>query len=293
LASPFTTILLIGEGSFLKQLGTRLMHPNRSIWAHLSNEALAPGFARLGLNPLAADLTDPFLAKMAVANADIIYHLAGKRVHGKPTPEMADLKGLRNILTSLPPGSPKRYIYESSLDVYEGMAGEVMDEKMICRPKSQTGRIFVEAERELLARFSENGFPAMILRTASLYSPMPGIYNQVRSGSYQIPADLPPVLHRIYLEDYLEILLQAMEKGRPGQIYNITDQEPHTPNDYFKTMAASLGVSSPQPLSPLSSEGPKPRYSNGKLLREFGYSLRFPTFREGLAHGIQTAQTEA
>ena len=270
------------------------MHPDRSIWAHLSNEALAPGFARLGLNPLSADLADPFLAKMAVANADVIYHLAGKRVHGKPAPEPSDLKALKNILSVLPSGSPQRYIYESSLDVYDGMSAEVFDEKVICRPKSPTGRIYIEAERELLSRFSEKGFPAIILRAASVYAPMPGIYNQVREGRFQIPADMPSILHRIYIEDYLDILVQAMEKGRPGQIYNITDQEPHTPNDYFKTMAASLGVSFPaSPSTSPSNESPRSCYSNENFLREFDFALRFPTFREGLAHGIQKAQAEA
>ncbi len=294
MASPFTTILLIGEGNFLKQLGPRLLHPDRSIWVLLSNEALAPGFARLGLNPLSADLADPFLAKMAVANADVIYHLAGKRVHGKPAPELSDLKALKNILSVLPPGYPKRYIYESSLDVYDGMFAEVLDEKVICRPKSPAGRILIEAERELLSRFSEKGFSALILRAASIYAPMPGIYNQVREGRYQIPADMPSLLHRIYIEDYLDLLAQAMEKGRPGQVYNIADQEPHTPNDYFKTMAASLGVSFPEaPPASSPNQTPLPRYSNEKLLREFGFSLRFPTFREGLSHGIQKAQAEA
>jgi nucleoside-diphosphate-sugar epimerase len=105
---------------------------------------------------------------------------------------------------------------------------------------------------------------------------------------------MPAVLHRIYIEDYLDLLVQAMEKGRPGQIYNITDQEPHTPNDYFKAMAASLGVSSPPSLSaPLPAEAPPARYPNEKLLREFNFSLRFPTFREGLSHGIQKAEAEA
>lgn len=294
MAGPFTTILLIGEGNFLKQLGTRLMHPDRSVWVHISNEALAPGFARLGLNPLAADLSDPFLAKMTVANADVIYHLAGKRVHGRPTPEPADLKILRNILSSLPQDSPKRYIFESSLEVYDGMTAELFDEKVICRPKSQTGKIWIEAERELLSRFSEKGFPAMILRAASVYAPVPGIYTQVREGRYQIPPDLPPVLHRIYVEDYLDLLAEAIEKGRPGQIYNVVDQEPHTPNDYFKAMAASLGVAFAEAASAASpAEGPSPRYRNEKFLREFGFSLRFPTFREGLLHGIGQAQPQA
>jgi nucleoside-diphosphate-sugar epimerase len=286
--------LLIGDGNLLKQLGTRLQHPDRSIWAHLTNEALAPGFARLGLNPIAADLSDPFLAKMTVANADVIYHLAGKRVHGRPAPEPTDLKILRNILSSLPSGSPQRYIFESSLEVYDGMTAEPFDEKVICRPKSPAGKIWVEAERELLSRFSEKGFPAMILRAASVYAPMPGIYNQVREGRYQVPADMPAVLHRIYIEDYLDLLVQAMEKGRPGQIYNIADQEPHSPEEYFKAMAASLGVAFPVTgsASP-TAEGPPPRYRNEKFLREFGFSLRFPTFREGLVHGIEQAQLQA
>lgn len=290
MAKAFTTILLIGEGNFIKQLGVRLLKEEHSVWALISSDGLAPGFARLGLNPLAADLSEPFLAKMAVANADVIYHLAGRRQHGYPTPEPADLKGLQNILSVLPRGAVKRYIYESSVAVYEGAAPEAegVSEKAFCRPKGSTGRIHLEAEREILARFSGDGFPGVILRAGALYQPFPGIFDQVRRGAYQIPPDLPPLFHRIYLEDYLDILVAAMERGRPGQVYNVVDNEPHTPAAYFNEMAAQLGVPPPASTEPAP---PPIRYQNQKLLREFNLSLRFPTYREGLQDGI--ARTEA
>lgn len=296
MTKAFTTILLIGEGNLTKQLGLRLLRHNHSVWALISSDGLAPGFARLGINPLAADLTEPFLAKMAVANADVIFHLAGRRQHGMSVPEPADLKGLQNILSVIPRGAIKRYIYESSLAVYDGAApdqgspGAGIDEKAFCRPKSSTGRIHLEAEREILARFSEGGFPGITLRTGSVYHAAPGILDQVRRGAYQVPADLPPHLHRIYLEDYLDILIAAMEKGRPGQTYNVVDQEPHTPAEYFNQMATMLGVSPLIPPGPESGATPAVRYRNEKLLREFGVTLRCPTYREGLLDSLQRAE---
>lgn|GEM_PF-3405275 len=292
----FTTILLIGEGNLTKQLGLRLLQQNHSVWALISADGLAPGFARLGINPLVADLSEPFLAKMAVANADVIFHLGSRRQHGMSVPEPADLKGLQNILSVIPRGAIKRYIYESSLAVYDGLApGQnpgvpvAVDEKIFCRPKSASGRIHLEAEREILARFSEGGFPGIILRAGSVYQAVPGILDQVRRGSYSLPADLPPHFHRIYLEDYLDILIAAMEKGRPGQAYNVVDQEPHTPAEYFNQMAAMLGVPPLIPSGPESGATPPVRYQNEKLLREFGMTLRCPTYREGLVDSLQKA----
>lgn len=290
----FTTILLIGEGSLTKALGLRLLQHDHSVWALISSDGLAPGFARLGINPLAADLSEPFLAKMAVANADVIYHLAGRRQHGISAPEPADLKALQNILSVIPRGTVKRYIYESSLAVYDNLVpgqnlpAAGIDERVFSRPKSATGRIHLEGEREILARFSEEGFPGIILRTGALYQAAPGILDQVRRGAYQLPGDLPPLFHRIYLEDYLDILVAAMEKGRPGQAYNVVDQAPHTPAEYYNEMAKMLGV---PPLIPSSSDPPAAphavRYQNEKLQKEFGLTLRFPTFREGLLDGLQ------
>lgn len=294
---PFTTILLIGEGNLTKQLGVRLLQHDHSVWALISSDGLAPGFARLGINPLAADLSEPFLAKMAVANADVIYHLAGRRQHGSAAPEPTDLKTLQNILSVIPRGAVKRYIYESSLAVYDNVVpgqsapGAGIDEKTFCRPKSSTGRIHLEGEREILARFSEEGFPGIILRTGAVYQAIPGILDQVRRGTHPLPADLPPLFHRINLEDYLDILVAAMEKGRPGQAYNVVDQAPHTPAEYYNEMATMLGVA---PLIPAGSETQAPvpgvRYQNEKLLKEFGLTLRFPTYREGLLDGLQKAE---
>jgi nucleoside-diphosphate-sugar epimerase len=294
LPKHFTTILLIGEGNLIKQLGMRLLREDHSVWALISSDGLAPGFARLGINPLVADLSEPFLAKMAVANADVIYHLASRRQHGMAAPEPIDLKALQNILSVIPKGTIQRYIYESSLAVYDNVVpgqnlpGTAIDEKVFCRPKSASGRIHLEGEREILARFSEEGFPGIILRTGAIYQSAPGILDQVRRGTYQIPTDLPPLFHRIYLEDYLDILIAAMEKGRPGQAYNVVDHAPHTPAEYFNQMAAMLGVA---PLISSDSESGAAasaiRYQNEKLLKELGISLRFPTYREGLLDSLQ------
>lgn len=277
---------MIGEGALVKQLGQRLLRPDRSVWVVVSAEGLAPGVVQLGLNPLVADLSDPFFTKMAVAHADVIYHLAGRRRHGAPSPEPADLKGLQTILSLLGPRAVRRYIYESSLAVYDGLPGDLLDEKAVCRPESAPGRIALQAEEALLYRFSRDGFPAVIFRSGAVYQPMPGIYDQVREGTYHMPSDLPSVFHRIYIEDYLDLLVAALEKGRPGQIYNVTDHAPHRPGPYFSYLAEIVGGTL-LPFPETSESAPPPRYRNEKLLEEFNFSLRFPTFREGLTDAVQ------
>ena len=89
----------------------------------------------------------------------------------------------------------------------------------------------------------------------------------------------------------IRAIIAALERGRPGEIYNATDDEPVSQLAFFSWLATKLG----KPLPPVASASPEvsrrrgltsKRISNRKLRTELGCELKFPTFREGYAAEI-------
>jgi nucleoside-diphosphate-sugar epimerase len=83
-----------------------------------------------------------------------------------------------------------------------------------------------------------------------------------------------------------------MEKPNPGAIYNIADDEPAPPQDVVAYAAELLGIAPPPlidfedaDLSPMARSFylDSKQVSNAKIKSELGISLKFPTYREGLA----------
>jgi len=87
-------------------------------------------------------------------------------------------------------------------------------------------------------------------------------------------------------------IIAALERGRPGEIYNAVDDEPVTQRDFFAWLAAKLNRPMP-PSAPEDAEMSRKRgvtnkrLSNRKLKAELGYAFRYPTFREGYGAEIK------
>jgi nucleoside-diphosphate-sugar epimerase len=82
-----------------------------------------------------------------------------------------------------------------------------------------------------------------------------------------------------------------LKSGRPGEIYNVVDDEPVTQIHFFQWLADSLG----RPLPPRAPEDPaaspkrgatNKRISNRKLKMELGCPLVYPNFRLGYSAEI-------
>lgn len=95
----------------------------------------------------------------------------------------------------------------------------------------------------------------------------------------------------------------ALERGRPGQAYNIVDDQPATWSEVFTAMAAAFGAPPPRRvprwlmrlIAPYVAQliGASIRVSNAKAKTELGWQPRFHTFREGIAAMVSGADEDA
>lgn len=189
------------------------------------------------------------------------------------------LDGTRNIIEWLCGASIDKYVYTSSTSVYGQTDGSVVDETSPTEPKSETSKVLVDTEQLL------RGFPAIILRLAGIYGPERGhLFRQYLSGKATMTGDGSRYLNMIHRDDVVRAIVAALERGGPGEIYNVSDDEPVTQLEFFqwlsKTLNRPMPPFAPEPIS-LKRGITNKRVSNRKLRQELRCELAYPNYRVG------------
>jgi nucleoside-diphosphate-sugar epimerase len=118
---------------------------------------------------------------------------------------------------------------------------------------------------------------AIVLRLAGIYGPGRNPLDWIRQGSV---GSSRKYVNLIHAEDLAAICLLALDKGKPGEVYNVSDGTPRTWNELCATAQQRWGVAAAAIKEDHSSGK---RISNAKLRAELGYALRHPDLYEALA----------
>jgi nucleoside-diphosphate-sugar epimerase len=280
-------VLIIGPGYVGVELGRQLAGAGHTVFGLRRTAAPEPAVA--GLHPLLGDITDPASLAQLPGQFDWVVNCVSSTHGGVDDYRRVYRDGMRNLLAWLAPTPPRKFVYTSSTGVYGQNDGSWVDETGAVEPPTETGRVLVEAENELLAAVREHGFPAVVLRVAGIYGPGRGWwFKQFLAGEARLEGDGGRWLNMIHRDDVAGCIAAALSNGCAGEIYNAVDDEPVRQRDFFAWLARELG----RPLPPTAPEDAlanrkrgvtSKRISNAKLKRELGYAFRFPTFREGYA----------
>ena len=135
------------------------------------------------------------------------------------------------------------------------------------------------------------GVEVDVMRLAGIYGPGRNALERLRAGDARRVVKPDQVFNRIHVADIAGAALRLIERDEPGGVWNIADREPAPPQDVIAFAADLLGVAPPaeEPFEGAAmSEMARSFYEDnrrvsiGKLEREAGYPLQFPTYREGL-----------
>jgi nucleoside-diphosphate-sugar epimerase len=118
----------------------------------------------------------------------------------------------------------------------------------------------------------------------------------VRKRRFPIVGDGGGVFSHIHIDDAATATALAVEHGEPG-IYNIVDDDPAPVRDWLPVLASALGAKPPRHVPRwlarlLAGEAAVVTMtetrgsSNEKAKRELGWQLRYPSWRQGFAHGL-------
>lgn len=180
----------------------------------------------------------------------------------------------------------------STIGVYGEHDGGWVDEDTPPAPASARGQSRLDQERAWGQLGERIGLAPHIFRLPGIYGPGRNQLVTVRSGKARRLVKPGQVFNRIHVEDIASALKASMEAPEAGYLFNVSDDLPAPPQDVVLHACELLGVTPPPEvafdaatLSPMAASfyGECKRVRNGRLKRQLGVSLAFPTYREGLA----------
>ncbi|HMQ30889.1 MAG TPA: NAD-dependent epimerase/dehydratase family protein [Chloroflexaceae bacterium] len=305
-------ILITGAGGYIgRHLAAALRGRDEPVRAlDLAPESLAP-LAALGAEPVVADACDAAALRQALAGARVVYHLAGSALGDRAAIWRANA-GSAETLAELCAGLPglKALVYASSGALYPSGPGW-LDEATPPAPAFPYARAKHAAEQALLDLHRRKGLPVQVARIAAVYGPgSPALMaDQVRRGRFPLIGGGRGYASNIHIEDLVAALLAMPERGRPGRVYNLADDEPAPVAAFYGRLARLLGAPPPPSISPAAARAlvwlvgaasrlrgrPSPlpadlvamagvshRMANGRMRDELGLRPRYPSYIEGL-----------
>jgi nucleoside-diphosphate-sugar epimerase len=204
------------------------------------------------------------------------------------------IEGTDNVLAAAREAGVGRFVAQSHANhryAREGRPVESEDDPLDPSP--------VAAARETEAAMDHldeavTGAGGIVLRYGNFYGdPDDGIVEAVRARKFPIVGDGAGVWSFIHLDDAAAATVLALEHDGPA-VYNIVDDEPSPTREWLPELARIVGAEPPQGFPRLlarlfAGEAPvmmarEPRSaSNAKAKRELGWTLRYPSWRQGFA----------
>jgi 2-alkyl-3-oxoalkanoate reductase len=270
----------------------------------------AASLTRLGATPAIGDALDgDGLARLMKAAApEVVIHLLTalpkfgvmKESDLEPTNHLR-IAGTANVIRAAIESGARRLIAESFPTVYGvgDLGSKPLDEQAPLRPiPTGIGRNMVTALRSLEDQVlgARDRIEPIVLRYGMFYGPSVvstrTLLDGLRARKVPLVRGAQGLGSFIHIDDAVEGTIVAMERGRPGSIYNIVDDEPFALGEFFKTAAKRIGAPSPRVLPQLILRFAAPTalayaklrlpLSNAKAKRELGFKPQFPDVLVGL-----------
>lgn len=198
------------------------------------------------------DLNDIGSLKKAVEGIKTVYHLAAiPKWEGGVSQQkykIVNVEGTRNLLEACRLNSVKRVLFTSSLDaVGPSIDGNPINEETVPKPRNIYGATKLEGERIAKEYYEKHGLEIVIVRLPMVYGPrnllhLKRFFRMVKRGYYPIVGNGDALMEFCYVKNAVHGLKLAMEKGKPGEIYFISDERSYQFREVITDIARQLNV---------------------------------------------------
>jgi nucleoside-diphosphate-sugar epimerase len=273
--------LIVGCGYLGRRVGAWLARRGEPVHGTVRSPQRAGELAQLGITPVIANVLQPETLGDLPEAERVLYCVAFDPAGGADR-RAVSVDGLRNVLDRLP-ASVSRLVHASSTSVYGQTGGEWVDEGSATEPRSEPGRVCLEAER-IVGGWGPGGreVSRVILRFAGLYGPGRVIRRALLERGEPIPGDPTRLLNLIHIDDAAQAAVAALDAPRPGPIYVVADDRPVPRIDYYTLTARLLGAPEPRFVPSRGDDAANRRALNRKLREHLGVDLIYPDISSGV-----------
>jgi dihydroflavonol-4-reductase len=249
--------LLTGATGFLgPYLVKRLLSDGHECRCLVRTSSRCGHLQQPGVETVCGDITRPDTLAGIADGMDALIHMAtlGHMNNFTFTEEMFEainVQGTKNIMNEAKRAGVGRIVHCSTVAAM-GICPEVpASEDTPCRPHHPYGRSKRQAEKWVLGMASENALPAAIVRFSMVYGPGDGrdilkLTRMAKKGLFPKVGNRPKLTPLIHAEDAVDGLVRAVEKGRPGEIYLITNGQSEPFDRIADIIRNALGVRRPR-----------------------------------------------
>ena len=223
-------------------------------------------------------------------------------------PSLQDLDGVTHVLVTIPPDAtgrdpvldhlgdllaqlPLQWLgYLSTTGVYGDTGGAWVDETSAPAPGLERSRSRLACEQAWRSR----GLPLQVFRLPAIYGPGRSPFNDLRLGRSRLIHKPGQVFCRIHVDDIVGALLHnlALQAASRPDTLILADECPSSSSESLGYAAHLLGCKLPAfqsygqmaaTMSPMARSfwSENRRVSSALLRQGLGYSLLYPSFREG------------
>jgi UDP-glucuronate 4-epimerase len=250
-----------------------------------------------------ANLLDPPGWADVLAGADAVCHLAGRPGVRGGAPVLFEAGNVRTteaVMHSAARAGVRRVLLASSSSIY-GPASRPVREDDPPRPLSPYARSKRRAElvADRLAR--RHGVELVTLRYFTVYGPRQRpdmafarfVEAALQGGEMPLLGDGRQVRDFTYVGDAAEATALALERGRPGGVYNVAGGRPAVLAEALQMLGAALGRAPKLAERPPDSREPRSTAADlGRARRELGWKPRTP-LDVGLRRQVEHAASAA
>ncbi|MCS7090107.1 MAG: NAD-dependent epimerase/dehydratase family protein [Verrucomicrobiota bacterium] len=277
--------LILGCGYLGTALGAALAKRGHPVWGLRRSSEHDDTLYALGIQPVKADLTQPGWASSFSHPIDwAVYCAAPRPSEPEAHRRIYDL-GVRQAISELLRLGVRTVVYTGSTGVYDARQECWVTEETPIQASDEKARLLASAEEQWLEFGRTSGASVVILRISGMYGAGRGYWlRRFFEGPDLLDQERHRWINQVHRDDVVGALMVALERSPKGRIYNVTDDEPTTPASLFAWLEERLGrpPANRTGVLPRANRGTGlKRVSNTRLKTELGWTLQYPTYREG------------
>src|SRR3954452_5812145 len=255
-----TAFVTGGSGFVGGALIRRLAREGWTVRALARSDRSVESVERAGAEAVRGDLDDVNAMRAGADGADVFHHAAAKvEDFGDPADfQRVTVQGTKNALEAARDAKVPRFVHvgtEAAL-----MAGQplvIVDETTPLRPDSPAPYPWSKAKAELAVRDANgNGLDTVVVRPRFVWGRgdttlLPQIVAMTKAGRFAWIGGGAQLTATTHIDNTVEGLVLASERGKPGGVYFVTDGEPVVFREFVGQLIRTQGVNPPTRTLPL------------------------------------------